>query len=161
MAPNELVEQPAVAIGDQTRRLARERSFCVTAIRSVNADRQRVFHALTIPEYIETWFSAPDALTGRTVVSRRDNFFSISYSCAESGQSRILCSYKVCRRSKLLFTWRHDFAFEGNSSLVKVRLKGEFGRTTVQVIHFGLKLSDRQWHQVLWESSLEKMCKLF
>jgi uncharacterized protein YndB with AHSA1/START domain len=130
-------------------------------MRSVNADRQRVFHALTIPEYIEIWFSAPGVLTGHTVVCRRDDFFSISYSCAESGQSRILCSYKVCRRSKLLFTWRHDIAFEGSPSLVKVRLEGEFGRTAVHVIHFGLGLSDRQWYQVLWESSLEKMCKLF
>ena len=126
MAANELVEQPVRAIGD---RLTLKQSFCINAMRSVSADRQRVFHALTVPEYIETWFSAPGALTGRTVVCRRDNFFSISYSCAESGMSRILCSYKVCRRIKLLFTWRHDTAFEKSSSLVKVRLEGEFGRT--------------------------------
>jgi len=161
MATNEFVVQRARAISDRTRCLALEQSVCITIMRNVNADRKRVFHALTIPEYIETWFSAPGALTGRTVVCRRDNFFSISYSCAESGQSRILCSYEVCRRSKLLFTWRLDNAFEGSSSLVKVRLEGEFGRTAVQVIHCGLGCSDRQWHQVLWESSLEKMGKLF
>src|SRR5258708_35397441 len=129
MATNKLVEQPARAIGNRTRHLALEQSFCITAMRSVNADRQRVFHALTVPEYVETWFSAPGALIGRTVVCRRDDFFSISYSCAESRQSTILCSYKVCRRSKLVFTWRHDSAFEGTSSLVKIRLEGEFGRT--------------------------------
>jgi hypothetical protein len=64
MATNELVTQPVRAIGD---RLALEQSFCINATRSVNADRQRVFHALTVPEYIETWFSAPGALAGRTV----------------------------------------------------------------------------------------------
>ena len=160
MATNELVQQPAHAIGDRTRRLALGQSFSITAMRSVNADR-RVFHALTVPEYIETWFSAPGARIGRTVACRRGNFFSLSYSCGESGQSRIVCSYKVCRRSKLLFMWRLDNAFVGSSSLVKVRLEVEFGRTAVQVIHYGLGCSDRQWHQVLWDSSLEKMGKLF
>ena len=149
------------AIGDRTRRLALEQSFCIIAARSVNADRQRVFHALTIPEYIETWISVPGALTGRTLVCRRDDSFSISYSCAESGSFRILCSYKVCRRNKLMFTWKHDNASEGNSSLVKIRLQGDFGRTAVCVIHVGLEPSDRQWHQELWQSSLGKMCKLF
>ena len=130
-------------------------------MRHVNADRQRVFHALTVPEYIETWFSAPEALIGRTVVCRRGDFFSISYSCAESEQLRILCSYKVCRRSKMLFTWRRDIALDRCSSLVKIRLEGDFGRTAVHVTHLGLEPSDWQWHQDLWESSLQKMCKLF
>jgi uncharacterized protein YndB with AHSA1/START domain len=161
MATNELVEQPARAIGDRTRRQALEQRFYITAMRSMNADRQRVFHALTVSEYIETWFSAPGALTGSTIACRRDNFFYIRYSCAENGQSGIVCSYKVCRRSKLLLTWRHDDAFEESSSLVKIRLEGEFGRTAVHIIHFGLEHSDRQWHQELWESSLEKTCKLF
>jgi uncharacterized protein YndB with AHSA1/START domain len=161
MATNELVQQPSHAIGDRTGRLALGQSFSITAMRSVNADRQRVFLVLTVPEYIEKWFSAPGARIGRTVACRRGNFFSISYSCGESGQSGIVCSYKVCRRSKLLLTWRHDDAFEESSSLVKIRLEGEFGRTAVHIIHFGLEHSDRQWHQELWESSLEKMCKLF
>jgi hypothetical protein len=78
MATNELVEQPARAIGDWTRRLAPAQSFCITTMRSVNADRQGVFHALTIPKYIETWLSAPGALAGRTVVCRRDNFFPLA-----------------------------------------------------------------------------------
>jgi uncharacterized protein YndB with AHSA1/START domain len=161
MATNELVEQSAHAIGDWIGRLALEQSCCIAALRSVNADRQRMFYALTVPEYIETWFSAPGILIGRTVVCRRDRFFSISYSCAESRPSRILCSYEVCRRNKLLFTWKHENASDGGSSLVKIRLEGDFGHTAVYVTHVGLERSDRQWHQELWESSLEKMCKLF
>jgi uncharacterized protein YndB with AHSA1/START domain len=161
MARDGLLEQPAYATGDQICRLPFERSFCVTAMRSVHADRQRVFHALTLPEYIETWFSAPGTLIGRTVVHRRDDFFSISYCCAESGQFKIHCSYKVCRRSKLLFTWRHDSAFKRSSSTVKIRMDGDFGSTIIQVTHLGLELSDRPWHQELWNASLEKIDKLF
>jgi uncharacterized protein YndB with AHSA1/START domain len=161
MDTNELVEQPARAIGDWTRRLPLEQRFCITAMRSVSADRQRVFYALTLPEYIETWFSAPGTLIGRTVVSRWDDLFSITYSCVESGEFRILCSYKVCRRSKLLFTRRHVSVLKGTSSWVNVQMDGAFGRTTIDLTHSGLELSDRQWHQELWESSLEKMSKLF
>jgi uncharacterized protein YndB with AHSA1/START domain len=158
MATNELTEQPSRATGDWTDRL--EQSLCITAMRSVNADRQRVFLALTVPEYIETWFSAPGALAGLTVVCRSDDFFSISYSCAESGPLRIFCSYKVCRRNKLLFTWKRDNASEESSSFVKIRLEGDFGRTGVYVTQVGLELSNRHWHQELWESSLDKMCNL-
>ena len=160
MATDELLEQPAYATGDQSCRLPFEQSFCITAMRSVHADRQRVFHALTLPEYIETWFSAPGVLIGRTAVYRSDDFFSISYSCAEGGQFKILCLYKVCRRSKLLFTWRHDSASKRSSSTVKIRMDGDFGSTTIQVTHLGLELSDRQWHQELWDASLEKIDKL-
>lgn len=161
MGPNKSLAQLTRAIGHRTRFLPFEQSFCITAMRHVNADRQRVFHALTVPEYIETWFSAPGALIGRTAVCRKDDCFSISYFCAESEQLRILCSYRVCRRSKLLFTWRHDNALERSSSIVKIRLEGDFTRTAVYVTHAGLELSDRQWHQEIWELSLEKLCKLF
>ena len=161
MATNEFLGQPVRAIGDRARRLPPEQSFCITTMRRLNADRQRVFHALTVPEYIETWFSAPGALMGRTVVCRRDDFFSISYSSTESERFRIPCSYKVCRRSKLSFTWRRDSALERSSSLVKIRLEGDFGHTGVHVTHLGVEPLNRHWHQELWESSLERMCKLF
>jgi|ERR1700739_1889674 len=108
MDTNKFVSHPACVLDDPIRRISPEQRLCILKMRSVNADRQRIFHALTVPEYIETWFSAPGALTNRTVVRRRDDFFSIAYSCAESEQFRILCLYRVCRRSKLLFTWRHD-----------------------------------------------------
>jgi uncharacterized protein YndB with AHSA1/START domain len=133
MATNELVAQPALAISDRTRHLG------ITAMRSANADRLRVFHALTVPEYIK--------LIGCTAVCRREDFYTISYSRAESGPFRILCSYEVCRRNRLLFTWKHDNALEGTSSLVKIRLEGDFEHTAVYVTHVGLEPSHQQWHQ--------------
>ena len=161
MGTNQFVSYPACVLDDPKHRLPPEQRSCIFTMRSVSADRQRIFHALTVPEYIETWFSAPGILTNRTVVHRRDDLFSITYYCAEERQFRILCSYRVCRRSKLLFTWRHDNPSDKMSSLVKIRLEGDFGRTAVHVTHVGLELSDWRWHQELWEASLEKMCKLF
>jgi uncharacterized protein YndB with AHSA1/START domain len=128
---------------------------------SVKADRHRIYQALTVPEYIEAWFSAPGAIEGSTEVFAGTDFFSISYSCMQGQRLRILCSYKVCRRGKLFFTWEHNGLSEGAPSMVKIRLSGDFERTTVHVTHVGLALSDQQWHENLWESSLRKLGKLF
>jgi uncharacterized protein YndB with AHSA1/START domain len=161
MSTNNFVSYPACLLDNPKHQLSPEQSSCIFTMRSVSADRQRIFHALTVPEYIETWFSAPGALISRTVVRRKDDFFSITCFCAEREHFRILCSFRVCRRRKLLFTWRHQNPLDRSSSLVKIRLEGDFGRTAVYVTHVGLELSDLQWHQELWEASLEKMCKLF
>jgi uncharacterized protein YndB with AHSA1/START domain len=134
-------------------------SISVTA--SVNADRHRIFQALTVPEYIEAWFSAPGAIEGRTEVFALADFLSISYSCARGERFTILSSYKVCRRNKLLLTWERISPSGAEPSMVKIRLLGDFGRTTVHVTHVGVTSSDQQWHRDLWESSLRKLGKLF
>jgi uncharacterized protein YndB with AHSA1/START domain len=128
---------------------------------SVKADRHRIYQALTVPEYIEAWISAPGAIEGSTEVFAGVDFFSIGYSCIRGERYRIHCSYKVCRRGKLLFTWEHSARSDAGSSMVKIRLLGDFGRTTVLVTHVGLSLSDQQWHEDLWKSSLGKLGKLF
>jgi uncharacterized protein YndB with AHSA1/START domain len=133
----------------------------ISVVASVNADRHRIFQALTVPEYIEAWFSPPGAIEGRTEVFAGADFFLASYICAEGKASRILCSYKVCRRGKLLFTWEHNAFSEATPSMVKIRMLGDFGRTTVHVTHAGVALSDQKWHEKLWESSLGKLAKLF
>jgi uncharacterized protein YndB with AHSA1/START domain len=129
----------------------------ISAMTSVRADRHRIFQALTVPEYIETWFSAPGAIAGRTDVVARQDFFSISYTSRLGDRFSVFCSYKMCRRSKLLFTWEHNAVPGASPSLVRIRLLGDFGRSTVHVTHLGLAQSDLQWHQELWRSSLEKL----
>jgi hypothetical protein len=46
-------------------------------------------------------------------------------------------------------------------SIVKIRLLGDFGRTTVHVTHVGVTTSNQHWHRGLWESSLKKLGRLF
>ncbi len=133
----------------------------ISVMASVKADRHRIYQALTVPEYIEAWFSAPEAIAGSTEVFAKGDFFSINYSCTQGERFRILCSYKVCRRGKLLFSWEHNALSEAAPSMVKIRLLGDFERTTVQVRHVGLTLSDQEWHENLWRSSLRKLGKLF
>lgn len=133
----------------------------ISTMTSVHADRHRIFQALTVPEYIETWFSVPGETAGHIDVFVREDFFSINVLSTKPQRLRILCSYKVCRRSKLLFTWEHNALSETAPSLVNIRLLGDFGRTTVRVTHCGLSPSDHQWHLELWQLSLAKLRKLF
>jgi len=128
---------------------------------SVGADRHRIFQALTVAEYIEAWFSVPGGVADHIHVFTREDFFSINISSTQRQHIGILCSYKVCRRSKLLFTWAHNALSETALSLVNIRLLGDFGRTTVQVTHSGLAPSDQPWHLELWQLSLAKLRKLF
>jgi len=161
MSTNALAGNPARTIREWKRCLPTEHPFGISATTSVNADRNRIYQALTVPEYVEAWFSVPCAIAGRTGVFAGEDSFSISYWSTQHEQCRIFCSYQVRRRSKLVFTWQHFTTTEATSSMVKIRLLGDFGRTTVHVMHVGLALSDQQWHEGLWASSLEKLSKLF
>lgn len=161
MSTNAITGSSVRTIREWKRRLPTEHLSGISAMTSVNADRNRIYQALTVPEYIEAWLSIPCAIAGRTGVIAGEDSFSISYCCTEHVQRRIFCSYQVRRRSKLVFTWQHFTPAEATASMVKIRLLGDFGRTTVHVTHVGLTLSDEQWHENLWASSLLKLNKLF
>jgi uncharacterized protein YndB with AHSA1/START domain len=161
MNTSALAVKPVRTIREWKRTLPTVEQLSISVMASVHADRHRIYQALTVPEYIETWFSAPGAVTGCTEVFVQEDFFSIGYSRKVGERCGILCSYKVRRRNKLLFTWEHNAFSESPSSMVKIRLLGDFERTTVHVTHVGLTLADQQWHQDLWESSLRSLGKLF
>ena len=152
---------PVNGISEWTSYFPAQELHSVSANRSVRADRARIFQAITVPEYIETWFSAPGSIPGYTRVSGDDNSFSI-YGPTEHGSSfRISCTYRVCRRSKLVFTWnQHPFA-EASPSTVRIRLQGDFDRTIVDVTHTGIRQFEQEWCTRLWEVSLEKLSRLF
>jgi uncharacterized protein YndB with AHSA1/START domain len=152
---------PVHTTGESKRFLPITQPLSISVAASVNADRHRIFQALTVSEYIEAWFSPPGAIEGSTEVFAGTDSFLATYVSSAGERARILCSYKVCRRGKLLFTWEHNALSEAEPSVVKIRMLGDFGRTTVHVTHAGLALSDLQWHKQLWESSLGKLARLF
>lgn len=160
MSTNATPGYPLGSLHVRKKHLPSASYFSIGAMASVNADRLRIYQALTVPEYIEAWFSAPGALAGRTAVSAGENSFSINW-CTPQDRFRIFCTYQVCRRSKLIFSWLPLTLGETTSSIVKIRLLGDFGRTTVHVTHTGLTPSDKQWHEDLWALSLKQLSRLF
>lgn len=142
------------------RRTNFEGGAAITVHRKVNADRSRLFQALTLAEYIDAWFVAPGALPGSTSVSMEPDCFVVRYRLLDGREERFVGSYKVLRRGKVQFAWTDAFR-ETSSSLVRIRLLGDFGRTTVQLTHAGLDESHHLHYRMLWEASLEKLANLF
>ena len=152
---------PTNAMCEWAGRLASEVSHSVFASRSVRADRARIFQAITVPEYMETWFSAPGLIPGYVRVFGDDSSFSICGATENGSTFKVSCTYRVCRRSKLVFNWRQDPFLKAIPSVVRIRLQGDFERTTVDVLHTGISEYERKWCGVLWEASLEKLSRLF
>jgi uncharacterized protein YndB with AHSA1/START domain len=141
--------------------LSTKRSFSVSVFKSMQADRSRILQALTEPEYIETWLSPPGALPGCTSASPWRGSLLIGWSSLDGGQFWLVCTYKVRRRSKLLFTWTSNTGSEVTPSLVRIQLHGDFGKTITHLTHVGLAQSDLPYYEDLWQTSLEKLSKLF
>ena len=143
------------------RRTNPEDTAEVSVQRSVNADRSRLFQALTLPEYIDAWFVAPGAVPGSTAVTMGPDCFIVGYRLLDGREERFVGSYKVLRRAKIQFAWKRDSFQETDSSLVRIRLQGDFERTTLHVTHVGLDESEQAHYRLLWAASLEKLASLF
>lgn len=130
---------------------------------SVNADRHRIFHALTVPEYMETWICLPGAQSNHNVaVTRMPGSYRIDHFGAQGLERSFTGSYLFCRRSKMLFTWNRNLAIDAPESLVLIRLCGDFARTSVSLSHCGLiSRVEYLWQQSFWEASLAKLRSLF
>jgi len=131
---------------------------------SLNADRQRISQALTVPEYMEAWFRLPgDEGEPRVTVSRVASSYLLEYQDGfHNPKTYISGTYTVIRRSKMLFTWKKHSGINSPTSLVMVKLIGDFARTTLCLSHTGLtSYEEKIWHEGLWGSSLEKLRCLF
>jgi uncharacterized protein YndB with AHSA1/START domain len=130
---------------------------------SVNADRYRLFHALTVPEYMKAWICLPgDKPHSHVAVARTSASYRIDRFGAEGLETTIAGNYLFCRRSKMLFTWSKGTSGDPHVSLVLVRLCGDFARTSLCLSHSDLtSRTEYLWHQALWERSLNRLCSLF
>jgi uncharacterized protein YndB with AHSA1/START domain len=129
---------------------------------SVNADRYRLFHALTVPEYMEAWICLPgDKSHSHVTVAHTPGSYRID-SCGAGLETTIVGNYLFRRRSKMLFTWRKSSSEDAPVSLVMVRLCGDFARTSLCLSHSDLtSRTEYLWHQEFWEKSLNRLCSLF
>jgi uncharacterized protein YndB with AHSA1/START domain len=143
----------------------RERQIELRA--TLNADKRRIFDALTLPEYAETWLCLPCKHTNcHTIASESNGRFRFDHFVAGAIDLSISGAYHVCRRGKMSFTWqkstplqRHETAPE---TVVLIRLHGEFASSTLCLSHSGLFSTDEyRWHHEMWQSSLRKLQSLF
>jgi uncharacterized protein YndB with AHSA1/START domain len=125
---------------------------------NVNADRHRLFQALTVPEYMETWISFPGPARHGPISA---TCTTENYRLVGGGDGAEICiagSYRVSRRSKMVFTWGKGNAPRASQSLVTIRLLGDFARTTLRLTHSGLdSRSEYLWHRAFWEGSMGRL----
>ncbi len=129
---------------------------------SVNADRQRIFQALTLPEYVEAWIAPSGEGRQRRVVSVSSEGFRVEIPDSLSPDSSIRASYLTRRRSKLIFTWQKGWSPDSPMSMVTIRLNGDFDRTEIVLNHAGLSCRrEYEWHRTFWHESIRRLSSLF
>ena len=130
---------------------------------SLNADRRRVFHVLTIAEYMETWLQVPDRHDETPIhVTSDQSGFHVRYFDKAGSPATLVGAYQTYRTAKTSFLWRKTSDPESIPTMVKIRIEGDFERTTLNLTHLGITTAQQfEWHAKLWELSMEKLSSLF
>jgi uncharacterized protein YndB with AHSA1/START domain len=130
---------------------------------SIRADARRLFHALTVPEYIETWLSFPGHHGNCANLARTaEHDYAIEHRCEGKASVTIAGTYSVRQRHNLMFSWRVDGDPSVPESSVDIRLRGNFESTTLMLRHKGFESAMQcAWHRALWTASIERLVRLY
>ncbi len=130
---------------------------------SVAADTRRIFHALTVPEYMEAWISVPGYHPDcRNVSCHVADGFQIEHLCTSGAATRITGTYISFLKRKLSFSWRPAGVSDARETFVDIRLCGDFEKSILRLRHCGLDSEEEfNWHQALWSASIARLCRLF
>lgn len=138
--------------------------WSITMECSIAADTKRIFHALTVPEHMETWLSLPccGSRCGNHA-SRMPEGFMMVHACDKDRSSTTITGfYSTCRTRKLAFSWTLGGDAEPARTDVDIRLYGDFDRSTLRLQHSGFQSEEAcQWHRNLWSASLLQLHDLF
>ncbi len=127
------------------------------------ADTGRIFHALTIPEYMEAWICVPSYhLECHIVTCPVAHGFQIEHHCKSGTTTRITGRYLAFLKRKLSFSWSRAGALGSWNSIVDIRLCGDFDKSILRLRHCGLASEeDFNWHSTLWSASIDRLRRLF
>ena len=128
----------------------------------LQADAHRIFHALTVPEYLETWIEMPDqAADSSLVASHGANGYHLSHYRAGRTHVSIKSRFLSCHRRKMRLQWQKTHELTCAESLVDIRLRGNFGSSILELRHSEFDSAEEFfWHRRLWEVSFEKLACL-
>ena len=130
---------------------------------SIRADTRRLFHALTVPEYLETWLCLPGHHLGcSTAATRIKDDYLLEHYCGTSAALSITGSYLVCRRRNVSFSWNVNGDLLVPETRVDIRLRGDFENSRLLLMHSGFASSaDYAWHKALWTASMGRLMRLY
>jgi uncharacterized protein YndB with AHSA1/START domain len=128
----------------------------------LHGDTHRIFHAITIPEFLEAWICIPcNEQDCRSRVELSGESLAVRHICPSGRNVSIFGDFIVRRRRRLLISWRTDSFGSSPRSRVTIRLYGAFEKTLLSLHHTGFHSEDEKaWHHALWTLSLEKLTRL-
>jgi uncharacterized protein YndB with AHSA1/START domain len=149
----------------QPRRAATSPTRMKTAVAlsvRISADRRRVLHALSIPEYMEAWLQSPepDELLFVFDIVREESFRIRLYR-AEGLHASIYGSSRVVDANRINYIWSTTSRARTTETLVDMRLAGGPRGCTLRLRHSGFRdRAESAWHGRMWHRSMEKLCQL-
>jgi len=119
----------------------------------------RLFYALTIPEYIETWLTAPDIdevhCSGNPAAGEA---LSIELRLNHRATASIFADYKNISAQDLNLRWYLRSRTHTCVSQLHIAIRTVRADALLHIRHTGFSNpSDWHWHQELWGLSLTKM----
>ncbi len=135
----------------------------VTIQATIHADGRSVFHALTMPEYIEVWMCLPvtDARS-RVSAIRVSQSYRIDFFRLGKLDTSATGLFKICQPDKLVFTWRKFGVLDDAQSVVNIHIQEDSAQSSVTLRHVGLpSFEESRWHWHMWSNSLRKLARLF
>jgi uncharacterized protein YndB with AHSA1/START domain len=133
-------------------------AICISV--RVRAETRRLFQALVVPEYLETWLRIPEEDACSIAPMEEPKGFILQSSNPKA--VRIEAGYSAWRRRRLSICWRLEKNRLVRESNVAMRLIGDFECSVLSLCHTGLgSFEEFAWHRRLWTESLERLTKLF
>lgn len=138
-------------------------SFNIGVSVTVPSDASRIFQALTKPEFLETWVTFPeDDADCRVVAWQQGGGYRFEHYRGERRDLTVSGDYRICRRRKMLFSWKMMGDRGVSESLVFICLHGNFTSTILELHHRGIaSVEDYGWQQQMWNLSLDRLSRLF
>jgi len=129
----------------------------------IQSDASRIFLALTRPEYLETWITLPeDNANSYLVAWQHGSSYRFDHYRDGRRNGSICGDYRMCRRRKLLFTWKMTGDPAMAESLVYIGLHGNFASTILELHHRGIASTAAYlWQHEMWSRSLDRLARLF
>lgn len=127
-----------------------------------NADASRVFYALSIPEYIETWLQAPHAGGLHFVFnSVAQESFRVDLYRGESLQAIVHGVCRVVGANQVRYVWKITGLTGTTETLVDMKLLCDARACVLALKHSGFKDANLcVWCREMWNRSLERLSRL-
>jgi uncharacterized protein YndB with AHSA1/START domain len=127
----------------------------------ITADPHRIFHALTLAEYLETWLCFPNANHfGCIEVTQTAKQFAIDVNRLRkaSGFIKIRGEHLVREPNEIVFTWVKQCGISIPETIVCIKLAPNHRATDLKLSHIGfVDYKERMWHEDMWRASFEKL----